>query len=214
MSCEQLLDVAPEFALGLLEGQERADAIDHLDACTSCRQVVNSLTGVTDQLLVALAPAVDPPAGFEERVLAPVLVAAHPTRRPFRARRLAALAVAACLLAVALLVALPRSSGASVIVGAMRTSTGDLVGNVYLSERPPATVALALPGWAAELRKYGGSAAQYSVRLEQINGADRVLPVTMNSHATWAAALDIDPRTITTVALVDNTGYVWCESHP
>jgi hypothetical protein len=213
LSCDQFLDIAPEFALGLLDGEERADAVDHMDVCTSCLQVVNSLTGVTDQLLVTLAPAVDPPVGFEERVLAPVLEAARPKVRPFRARRLAALAVAACLVAVALVAALPRSASSSVLVGEMRTTTGEIVGKVYVSERSPATVALALPAWAGQARRYRGRAPQYTVRIEQSHGADRILPVTMNSHATWAAALDIDPRTITTVALVDSTGYVWCEAH-
>jgi anti-sigma-K factor RskA len=68
MRCEEILDLAPEIALGIADGEERADALRHLATCAECRRVVEQLSQVADELLV-LAPAQEPPAGFESRVL-------------------------------------------------------------------------------------------------------------------------------------------------
>ena len=38
MDCAQLADAAPELALGILPGDERAAALAHLDECPGCRQ--------------------------------------------------------------------------------------------------------------------------------------------------------------------------------
>ena len=71
MRCEQVRELAPELALDIAEGEERDAALRHLDGCGGCRQVVSELSSVGDELL-QLAPAQDPPAGFDSRVLARV----------------------------------------------------------------------------------------------------------------------------------------------
>jgi Putative zinc-finger len=211
MACEQVHDAAPELALGILSGDERAAALAHLEGCAPCQQVVSSLAGVTDQLLLVLAPAVEPPGGFEERVLAP-LTRPLASRRRSRSRALAAAAavvVAACVaVAVLVLAGTPRADSA-VVTGDMRTSTGDVVGRVYVHQQPP-VLSLTLPGWTDRIGTYG--AASYSVRVQRAGGPDQLLPVTMNSQSSWATALDIDPRSITSVAIVDDTGRVWCQT--
>jgi hypothetical protein len=68
MTCAELADVATELALGVLTGRERAAALAHLDTCDACREEVRQLMATSDQLL-ALLPPVEPPAGFETRVL-------------------------------------------------------------------------------------------------------------------------------------------------
>ncbi|MDQ0687212.1 hypothetical protein QFZ56_006175 [Streptomyces achromogenes] len=65
--CEWLRAVADELALGILPGQERAEAIAHLDRCPTCREHVEQLTLVGDGLL-SLLPGSEPPVGFETRV--------------------------------------------------------------------------------------------------------------------------------------------------
>lgn len=65
--CAWLRTVADELALGVLPGQERAEAIAHLDRCPTCREHVEQLTLVGDGLL-SLLPGSEPPAGFETRV--------------------------------------------------------------------------------------------------------------------------------------------------
>lgn len=68
MSCDELADLAPEVALGTIDGEERAEALRHLATCGDCRRLVDSLTTVADELLM-LAPVQEPPAGFESRVI-------------------------------------------------------------------------------------------------------------------------------------------------
>jgi putative zinc finger protein len=68
MSCEELNDLAPEVALGTIDGEERAEALRHLATCGECRRLVDQLTTVADELLM-LAPVQEPPVGFESRVI-------------------------------------------------------------------------------------------------------------------------------------------------
>jgi hypothetical protein len=102
MGCEQVRELAPEVALGIAEGEERDAALRHLTGCAGCRQLVSELSSVGDELLL-LAPAREPPPGFESRVLA--RIDQPPRRRWLRplAPRWRVVAVAAALvLAVAL----------------------------------------------------------------------------------------------------------------
>jgi hypothetical protein len=102
MGCEQVRELAPEVALGIAEGEERDAALRHLTGCAGCRQLVSELSSVGDELLL-LAPAKEPPPGFESRVLA--RIDQPPRRRWLRplAPRWRLVAVAAALvLAVAL----------------------------------------------------------------------------------------------------------------
>ena len=78
--CEHVTELAAELALGIAVGEERAKALEHLARCASCRRLVNELSALTDDIL-ALAPAKEPPAGFESRVLT-----RFAERRPVRRR--------------------------------------------------------------------------------------------------------------------------------
>ena len=68
MSCEDFAWVAAELALGVLTGRERAAALEHLDRCDACRKTVRQLSMTGDELL-GLLPSIEPPPGFETRVL-------------------------------------------------------------------------------------------------------------------------------------------------
>jgi Putative zinc-finger len=89
MSCEQVRQLAPELALGIADGAERAAALRHLAECPACRRVVEDLSEVTDELLM-LAPEREPPAGFESRVLARIRPPQPLTLKPRRRRSLVA----------------------------------------------------------------------------------------------------------------------------
>jgi Putative zinc-finger len=104
MSCEELKDLAPEVALGTLDGQERAEALRHLATCGECRRLVDQLTTVADELLMR-APLQEPPAGFESRVIDALGFQQRAPRRQLGRRLLAWLGppiAAAAVTAVAL----------------------------------------------------------------------------------------------------------------
>ncbi|MGI5373063.1 hypothetical protein ACQEV2_02115 [Streptomyces sp. CA-251387] len=94
--CAWLRAVADELALGILPGQERAEALAHLDRCPTCRGHVEQLTLVADGLL-SLVPGSEPPAGFETRVMDGLRL-----NRPARRRRPRAGAAVAAAAAIAL----------------------------------------------------------------------------------------------------------------
>ena len=86
MGCDEFSGVAAELALGVLTGRERAQALAHLDHCASCREEVGQLTA-TGEGLLGLLPSVEPPAGFEARVMDRLgLAAAAPAPSPSPAR--------------------------------------------------------------------------------------------------------------------------------
>ena len=85
-SCERFESLAAELALGLLSGGERAEALEHLVSCPSCRLHLEELARVADAMML-LAPAAEPPVGFETRVLdriAPAGRSSEPARRWWR----------------------------------------------------------------------------------------------------------------------------------
>jgi hypothetical protein len=100
MGCEQVRDLAAELALGIAAGDERDQALRHLNDCPACRRLVADLSSVGDELLL-LAPEHEPPRGFESRVVAKL--APPPKRRRLqpltRRTRWAAVAAAAALVA-------------------------------------------------------------------------------------------------------------------
>ncbi|MEU0388269.1 zf-HC2 domain-containing protein [Streptomyces chartreusis] len=94
--CAWLRAVADELALGILPGEERAEAIAHLDRCPACRERVEQLTLVGDGLL-SLLPGSEPPAGFETRVTDRLGLNRPPRRRRPRAGVAVAAAAAIAL---------------------------------------------------------------------------------------------------------------------
>ncbi|HEX2372155.1 MAG TPA: zf-HC2 domain-containing protein [Solirubrobacterales bacterium] len=94
-SCEEVRALAPELALGIAVGDERARVLEHLLACPACRRHLEELSSVADDLLL-LAPTQEPPVGFESRVLDEL---EERSERPERRRRRPLIAVAAAAVA-------------------------------------------------------------------------------------------------------------------
>jgi hypothetical protein len=142
MGCEQFADVAAELALGVLTGRERAEAIAHLDGCEACRENVRQLTTTGEELL-GLLPAIEPPAGFETRVMDRLGLAAprpglmarlrkarRAGRTVNRTRRM--LAVAAVTLAVVVSGLGGWGLGSSTVPSASPPSAGSLLSTASL----------------------------------------------------------------------------------
>lgn len=100
MTCVEFRALSAEFALGVLDARDRAFAVAHLERCAECRAETRELAGIADGL-IGLAPLVEPPSGFESRVLAGLRTARHDRRARSWRRRSPLIAIAAAILVVA-----------------------------------------------------------------------------------------------------------------
>ncbi len=230
-SCDTVREAAPDLALGLLTGEERAAALAHLERCEGCRAEVASLAVTADEVLLA-APEVEPPVGFGDRVLARLAAeraaggglpatSGGPARavgsgrggsRPVRRWRVAAALVAAAALAVAGLVAVVRSGAPDdeVAVAQMRTGTGAVVGDATAAGAETSVVTLDVPAWESMVEHWGEApAATYWLVVEQEDGT-RTMSALAADVDDWSMRVDAPVDEIATVSMLDNAGRVWC----
>jgi hypothetical protein len=220
MDCADLAEVAPELALEILGGAERAAAIAHLEGCVSCQQLVDTLAADADRLLM-LAPSAEPPAGFQDRVLTSLTQVAQPEAPPVRipdrrawtrARGVAMLGLAASVALVALALGLGPAARPSPAGAEMRTGAGEVVGHVFVHGEPEAALFMTLPGWTNQIERYAPPHQTYALRIERGHGTPRLVPLDLEHDSSWGATLDVDPDSITAVAVVDSQGHVWCQA--
>jgi Putative zinc-finger len=229
LQCSQLRDMAPDVALGLLTGEERAAALSHLEGCAACRAEVASLAGVADELLL-LGPEATPPDGFDVHVLARLTEAgatAAPAparrsgpvhlhrggrgRRPDR-RRLAvggvlAAAAAAVVLLAALVVNRDDRPNPTEERAAMTTGVGEVVGTATVRSGDPATVAVDVPGWENAVP----AGATYWLAIEMDDGS-RTMTHIGTDTTWWKVPLEGDADEVATVSVLDGDGWVWCSA--
>lgn len=79
--CADVRALLPELAAGVAGGDARARAMAHLSRCPACRRELEETTAVIDSML-QLTPERDPPAGFEQSVLATMNPGQRRSRRP------------------------------------------------------------------------------------------------------------------------------------
>jgi anti-sigma-K factor RskA len=153
--CETVAELAPEVALGVADALERAAVLAHVEECPACRTDLAGLVGMADALAV-LAPAAEPPPGFESRVLDQLGEAPAARRRrrsatarvpgtpPMRRRLAVAGAVAAAMAVLAVGIAGLVAGGGGggggnpAVAAAYLTSGGRQVGQVVVTggDRP------------------------------------------------------------------------------
>src|SRR5262245_61612006 len=66
--CDEIRGLTAEVALGVADGEARASVLDHVVECSDCRQELEELTALADEMVV-LAPEHEPPLGFELRTI-------------------------------------------------------------------------------------------------------------------------------------------------
>ena len=198
MTCEELRAVAADVALDHLTGAERAAALTHLAGCADCRALVTDLAGVADSLLL-LAPSIEPPSGFESRVLGRMEIA-PPARRG--RRWLGAAVAAAALVAAVVGIASTRDGGSTLPVAAeLRSSSGRPAGNVLLADDPDRMTCV------FEDERFGG---RYEVEVVLADGSVTSVGSFSADGApwTWTVPLPVDAADVREVRVRDGDGVV------
>ena len=203
--------MAPELALGIISGEERAQVLAHVTSCAGCRRFVDNLAATADAILL-MAPEIEPPAGFESGVLAQVR-----TRDPRKRTRVAMIAAAVSLAALAAIggtlwataadrdlashyrAALEEADGQYFGVRALRAD-GTKVGNLFVYQGDPS--------WIFVVFDEGAGGESYSAEVSTRDGDE--IPLGSfdlpDGKRTWGTHLDIDLRDVAMVRLIEEDG--------
>jgi hypothetical protein len=206
-SCAQVRDLAPELALGILGGAERAEAILHVNGCARCQAVVGEFAEAADALPL-LAREVEPPPGFEDRVLATLRAAG---RRNVR-RWIAAVAVAAAAAAIVSITIVrvveagnettPQAFQAAPVEARMIGAGGRSAGWAYVTNGRSVAVAV----------DYGVPSGTYSIAV-QPRGSSAVTigrMAVVEGRGSWTGRSGPELGPGATIALIDAAGGETC----
>ena len=209
--CAEVRELAPELALGIVGGPDRADALQHASECGPCRALVGELAEAADALPLLAAEA-EPPPGFEERVLA----ALRAPRRRNRRRSAALIAVAAAAATIVSIVGVRVvesvqesnhvvTAASDVRSARMNGANGLEVGNVFASNGRPSSVVVNVNYWVPS-GTYG---------IEFRNGATekRLGDVSIrDGHGSWGGVAALPGGAAGSIVLVGADGAVVCEA--
>lgn len=204
MTCEEVRLLAPEAALDLLDAPQRADVLAHVAGCGGCRTELAELATTADSLLV-LAPAAEPAAGFEQRVLARldaerVPVLRRSTRAWVRPALVAAAAAVVGLVAGAALRGAADDGDAGIVAARLRSADGVAVGQVLVSDGPDRMVCVL---------DRAPAGARYSVSVAGDDGAAEVGSFTSAGPGKpWATSLPIEASDVRRIVIRDADGNV------
>ncbi|MEX2268640.1 MAG: zf-HC2 domain-containing protein [Acidimicrobiia bacterium] len=210
ISCATARERAPELALGILDGAERAELLHHLVDCANCQAVVAEHNEIAD-LLPQLAPQVDAPPGFDRRVLR----AFRGEHRRITRRTLTAVAAAiaaATITSIVVVRVIDADDERSVAAPELRTVSmigagGTPVGRLTVSAGTPAALAVSVD--------YAVPDGGYTLRL-RIAGSDtgeNLGTITIvDGRGQWNGRVSIPASGHPTVALVTPAGATVCEA--
>jgi Putative zinc-finger len=213
VNCHEVQELAPELALGVAAGEERARALQHLATCSDCRRHLDVLSGVADNLLL-LAPAYQPPVGFESRVVNRI----SSERRPPRWRRVLPAAIAAVLAAITALTLMYVASGqdrefAAHYRKALEQASGSYFGGVPIRDADGSRAGHVFayagsPSWVFVLLTGSTGSGTYAVELITREGAVVQLGSVSitNGRGTFGSTLSTSLRDVERIQLVDGGG--------
>jgi len=211
--CPQYSDDLAELALGVLTGRDRARALSHVESCRRCADELEQLSRVADTVVQA-APEVEPPVGFEVRLLERMGVATvdqKPHRR-FRASRLVPIGVAAAVVALGLGLGLTLTSSPAPTVNAQHRNAAEVSANLVADGVV-----------VGKVDAFGGSKPWMSMTLDDSPARGTVMCavttkdgvtqlvgsfVARKGYGAWAAPLHVDPAAIRTAEVVSPSGTV------
>lgn len=141
-----------ELALDLLDGRERAEVLDHVETCPRCRRELAGHRALADRL-ATLAPAAEPPPGFEGRVLGRLRPRGR-RRPPSKVLAWSAAAVLAALVAVGAGVGLVGRGGSrpappTTVTANLTGAGGRVVGDVVVDGYRPRWISMSVHGLGA-----------------------------------------------------------------
>lgn len=209
IGCTAVRDAAPELALGILDGAERAELLLHLASCPSCQDHVNELAGIADGL-TRLAPEVEPPFGFSRRVDHLIRGKRHRRLRRWGTVTLAA-AAAAIIAVVAVRVVDAGRPSQPVAAPALRTvamigANNIRVGRVALSGTSPASLAVNVD--------YSIPDGTYVLELDHPGVTDRRIGTitVVGGHGQWSGTAALPHRDDVTLDMVSAGRVVVCQA--
>ncbi|HMG42424.1 MAG TPA: zf-HC2 domain-containing protein [Acidimicrobiales bacterium] len=224
LGCEEVGELAAEFALGLLVGAERAAVVAHLEGCRQCGAQVADLAEAGEQMLV-VSPIVEPPAGFEQRVLArlaPLGPPVAPRRRRWRGTTLAVAAAVALVLGTAGLVlrytgdepAPTEPAPAERLAATLVSARGNRdVGDVVLTEADPMVLDLDMADWMEEIDTWGTPpTGPWSLHVTRAGGSHEEHVVPLADDSTPQVSLESGSAAVEKVWITDGTGRRWCSA--
>lgn len=220
--CARIDGLAEEFALGLLDGADRATVVAHLEGCRACGTRVAMLAEAGEHLLL-VAPEVEPPVGFEQRVLDQLGSVTAPVLERRRRRRW--LVTAAGIAAAALLVV----GGAALVLRAVGPEGRELadpaeeradlvsirrgmdVGDAVLVASSPEVVELDVAEWMDEVAKWENPPeGPWTMVVERADGSKETHRLALDDDPTPRIRLDADSSPVRSVSLVDGIDHIWC----
>ena len=215
LTCAQAQELAPELALGIISGDDRALLLTHIATCAPCRRLVEKLSERADALLL-LAPDDEPPAGFESRVLSQIGAKGSARKRMYLVAAAAAL-VAGVLGAGGVLwataedretaahynAALEEANGSYFGVKPLHSQDGSKMGNVFNYGGST--------DWVFVVFADGIEPGVYEISIETSDrGTVGAGVLTLGSNdRTWGADLTVDLKNVEALVFSERHGQVY-----
>jgi hypothetical protein len=217
MTCDEFREQRAELAVGGIDASDRNDLLSHAAACASCQMALEQMTIVADRVLDETLE-IEPPPGFEQRVLSHLntvpLATVSATRARFRTAVLVACALAAGSIATVLVAnavrdrAEPSTAVHEVRHGTLIRKDGRPNGQVTLVDQPRAMVIVTID----HPRPFSG---RVSCELELANGQKAVVGSWSYDDVesgAWAVGIPDESLTAIRMNVLDSTGAVAASS--
>ncbi len=210
--CAAARDAVPELALGILDGQARAETLEHVATCPACQRYLDEMAAVADGLN-RIAPELEPPAGFAGQIDAAIR---GDRRRSVRrwVTTVAITAAAAAILSVTIVRIVdfhPSATSHPVAAPALRSvpmvGADNLpVGHVAVSSSTPAAVAVNVD--------YNVPDGTYTLQVREPSGPARIVGMITitDGHGSWTGAAAIPSASGVSLDLVAANGTVVCQA--